>query len=100
MDTENKFSTSMEKEHWIQNIINSTAGMTPVMPSNHLLFKIQQRTKPQKKVSDKTVWLVAASILVLIALNFTVLLTKTKESKSTTTAYFENTLNKSNQLYQ
>lgn len=90
----------MERENWIENIINSINGMPQVMPGDDLLFKIKQRIKQQKKVSDKTVWLVAASIVVLVALNFTVLLTKTKESKSTTTAYFENTLNKSNQLYQ
>jgi len=90
----------MEKENWIEKILNSTDGMTQVIPSDDLFLKIQQKTNKQNKVSEKTVWLVAASIAVLVLLNFTVLLTKTKESKTTTTVYFENTLNKSNQLYQ
>lgn len=90
----------MEKDNWIENILNSTNGITTVSPSDNLFSKIQSRIKNQNKVSEKTVWLVTASIAVLVLLNFTVLLTKTKESKTTTTVFFENTLNKSNQLYQ
>ena len=90
----------MEKENWIENILNCTSGIMPVSPSDDLFFKIKQKINRQNKVSDKTVWLVAASIAVLVLLNFTVLLTKTKENKTKTSVYFENTINKSNQLYQ
>jgi len=90
----------MEKENWIENILNSTNGIMQVTPSENMFSKIQQKINKQNKLSDKTVWLVAASIAVLVLLNFTVLLTKTKESKTSTTIYFENTLNQSNQLYQ
>jgi len=89
----------MEREHWIQNVMSSTNGMTPVEPSDTLLSKIQQKINQQNKVSPKTVWLAAASIAVLIVLNITVLKTKDKTKIETTTAYQEMTGNQSNQLY-
>lgn len=87
----------MERENWIQKVINSTNGMATVAPNADLLSRIQQKIKQQERVSPKTVWLVAASIAVLVTINFTLLRNKTKEN--TTTIYLENTLNKSNQLY-
>jgi hypothetical protein len=90
----------MEKENWIDNILNSTNGMTKVIPSDDVFSKIQQKINKQNKVSPQTVWLVAASITVLVLLNLTLLKTKTKESATTATSYLDNTLNKSNQLYQ
>jgi len=89
----------MEREHWIQNVISSTKGITAVEPSDTLLSKIQQKLNQQNKVSPKTVWLAAASIAVLIVLNITVLKTKDKTKIETTTAYQEMTGNQSNQLY-
>jgi prophage maintenance system killer protein len=90
----------MERDNWIQNVLNSTNGMTSVAPSDDLLSKIQQKINQQNKVSPKTVWLVAASIAVLVAINITVLKTKTKVKTESTTAYLESTINQSNQLYQ
>jgi hypothetical protein len=89
----------MERNNWIETILNSTNGITPVAPSDDLFSKIQQRIQLENKVSSKTVWLVAASIAVLILLNFSVLAFKSKEKTSSTTAYLEMTVNKSNQLY-
>jgi hypothetical protein len=90
----------MERNNWITTILKSTNGITPVVPSDDLYSKIQQRIQLQSKVSLKTVWLVAASIAVLILLNFSVLTLKTKQKESSTTTYLELTLNKSNQIYQ
>lgn len=89
----------MERNNWIETILNSTNGITPVAPSDDLFSKIQQRIQLENKVSAKTVWLVAASIAVLVLLNFSVLAFKSKEKTSSTTAYLEMTVNKSNQLY-
>ena len=89
----------MERNNWIENILNSTNGITPVMPSDDLFSKIQQKIQQDKKVSSKILWLVAASIAVLVMLNFSVLC-KSKEKTSATTTYLEMTVNKSNQLYQ
>lgn len=90
----------MERNNWITTILKSTNGITPVVPSNDLYSKIQQRIQLQSKVSLKTVWLVAASIAILILLNFSVLTLKTKQKESSTTIYLELTLIKSNQIYQ
>ncbi|WP_162128226.1 hypothetical protein [Flavobacterium phycosphaerae] len=90
----------MEKENWIAKVLDSTNGLTPVQPDAALWSKIQLKTNLQNKVSPKTVWLVAASILVLIALNITVIKTKNKDKIASTTSYFESTMNQSNQLYQ
>ena len=90
----------MERNNWIENILNSTNGIKSVAPSDDLFSKIQQRIRQENKVSSKTVWLVAASIAVLVMINFSVIAFKAKEKTSSTTAYLEMTVNKNNQLYQ
>ena len=90
----------MERNNWITTILNSTNGITPVVPSDDLFSKIQLRIRLESKVSSKIVWLMAASIAVLVLLNVSALASKTKEKTSSTTAYLEMTVNKSNQLYQ
>ena len=90
----------MEKNNWITTILNSTNGLTTVAPSDNLFSKILAQIKNKNKVTEKIIWLVAASVAVLVVLNCSILSSKTKENKTTTTTYFENELNKSNQLYQ
>ncbi|MCF6132124.1 hypothetical protein [Flavobacterium wongokense] len=90
---------NMEKETWIETILNSTNGITEVVPNDDLLSKIQHKIKNQDAVSSRTVWLVAASIAVLVLLNISVISSKSKSAKDSTTAYLEMTVNKSNQLY-
>ena len=90
----------MRKENWIETILNSTHEITSVAPSDDLLAKIQKRINQQTIVSSKTVWLVAASIAVLVMINISVLKTKTTQKTNTTTSYLESTFNQSNQLYQ
>ena len=90
----------MERNNWIENILNSTNGITPVAPSDALFSKIQQRIQLENRVSSKTVWLVAASIAVLVLLNFSIITSKSKRTHDSTTAYLEMTVNQSNQLYQ
>ena len=89
----------MEKEQWIEKVINSTNGIKAVAPSDDLLSKIQQQLKQQETVSRKTIWFVAASIAVLFTINFTLLANTNKQKEKTATVYLENTLNQSNQLY-
>ena len=90
----------MERNNWIENILNSTNGITPVAPSNDLFSKIQQKIQRQDTVSPKTIWLVAASIAVLALLNISAINSKSKSTNDSTTAYLESTVNQSNQLYQ
>ena len=89
----------MERNNWIENIINSTDGITQVIPKDDLFSKIQQRIQLESSVSSKTLWLAAASIAALVLLNISVINSKTK-TKDSTTAYLESTVNQSNQLYQ
>jgi hypothetical protein len=89
----------MEKENWIENILNSTNGITLVAPGNDLFSRIQQKVKQQQTVPVKTLWMAAASIAALILLNVSIVSIKSKPAKDSTTAYLEMTVNKSNQLY-
>ena len=59
----------MERDIWIKNVLNSSNGMTKVAPNNALFSRIQQKINKQKTVSSQTVWLVAASIVILIMVN-------------------------------
>lgn len=89
----------MEKENWIESIFNSTNGITAVNPNADLFAKIQQRIQKEARVSPKTLWLVAASVAVLIILNIKIISAKSDFKHNSTAAYLEMTVNKSNQLY-
>ena len=66
----------MEKDRWIENVLNSTNGITKVSPNDQLFSKIQSRINDQKPVETYVKWLIAASIVVLISLNTTYILQK------------------------
>ncbi len=90
----------MKAENWINTILNSTDTMLRVSPKTDLFSKIEARIVLQiNTVSNKTVWLVAASMVVLIAINIYTL----QKNKAIENPDFETlialTLNKSNQLY-
>lgn len=88
----------MEKENWINAILESTNGMTAVVPDAKLFSKIQKRIKKENTVSTKWVWAAAASIAVLISLNIKLVCFKTTKQK-TSTEVIAAPLFKSNQLY-
>ncbi len=88
----------MEQEEFIQTILNSTNGMTHINPSDDLLSKIELRISEKSVVPMKTLWWVAASILVLISINVVVLASKNSKSSSTASE-LEESIHKSNQLY-
>jgi len=90
----------MKAENWINTILNSTDTMLRVSPKTDLFSKIEARIVLQiNTVSNKTVWLVAASMVVLIAINMYTL----QKNKAIENPDFETlialTLNKNNQLY-
>jgi hypothetical protein len=88
----------MEQEEFIHAILNSTNGMAHVNPSDDLLSKIELRISEKSVVPMKTLWWVAASIVVLISINVVVLATKSTLSSSTSSE-LEQSIHKSNQLY-
>lgn len=89
----------MEQENFIHDILNSTNGITKVIPNDELLSKIEQRINEKSVVSMRTLWLVAASIVILIGVNIIVLTTKNTLLPQSAAAELKNSVHKSNQLY-
>ena len=89
----------MRKEDFIYNVLNSVDGMSKAIPHDDLFSKIEQKILKLQRVSPQTVWLVAASIIVLVLLNITALKSNSSQEVTTTT-YMSETINQSNQLYQ
>lgn len=88
----------MEKENFIEQILNSANGITPVHPSEDLFAKIKNRIQERQVIPMRMVGLVAASIALLITLNIILLSVKTSKIENST-AVLEQSINKSNQLY-
>lgn len=72
----------MNKEQFIEKILNSTNGIQKVEPSDALFDKIQLRIEAEKPVNNYVTWLVAASVVVLVTLNVGVLLNSSSSSTS------------------
>jgi len=89
----------MEKDNYIETILNSTNGITKVSPSDDLFSRIELKIQSKNKVSGKTIWLVAASVTVLLTINISVIMKNKVTSKDKIEASLASTLNKSNQLY-
>lgn len=87
----------MEKENWINEILNSTKGIMKVAPDEELFSKIQNRI--QNNVSTQTLWLAAASIAILLALNISAIGGSKSKKEDTMEVALSYSLNKSNQLY-
>jgi len=85
----------METENWINNVLNSTDGMTKVIPSDLLFYKIQNRIR-NNKISTHWIWLAAASFTILISLNIKIVFGESNKNQIET---LTSTIAKSNQLY-
>jgi len=88
----------MKKEDFIVNILDSVNGIKAIEPNDIVFQKIEQRIK-ESQISTKTLWLIAASIVVLISFNV-LLLNGKSNLKDSEMASLENSINKSNQLYK
>lgn len=75
-----------EKEIWIEEILNSTENIQRVEASEHLFAGIQSRLHTKfrqiEMVPAPTVWLAAASIALLFALNFAALIYSSPQKQS------------------
>ncbi len=89
----------MEAQNWINSIINSTDGHQKVAPRKDLLAQIQMRVADEAPVSNKIIWLAAASLLLLIGLNFRTIGQSSYKTKSAAVQAMAADVNKSNQLY-
>jgi hypothetical protein len=88
----------MEKEKWIEQIIDSTDGIAKAIPDHRLFAKIQNRIKEQEVVSPQWIWLAAASLALLFLLNAKMVFGKNKNSKASAESV-ASSLSSSNQLY-
>jgi hypothetical protein len=88
----------MDKEEFIKEILNSTNGITKVIPSDDLLVRIEQKIQLKTESSNQSLWLVAAAVLVFLSLNIVLLQISTSSEKSVSSFALE--LNKSNQFYK
>jgi len=88
----------MEREDFINKVLSSTNGITKVIPNDAIFLKIEKRID-ETTISLRTIWLVAASIVILISFNIMLLNGKSNSNESEI-ASLEHSINKSNQLYK
>lgn len=89
----------MEKEKYIQDILKSTNGITKATPNAVLFQKIEQRLETEKKAPIQLIWMVAASIVVLLGINIMVLLNQKTTSHNSSIANIAANLQTNNQFY-
>lgn len=88
----------METEKWINEILNSTDGMTQVVPDDELFSKIQNRIKNENTLPNPWIWLAAASFAVLITLNIKFVFSNTDKANNQT-ELLASSITETNQLY-
>ena len=88
----------MEANNWTNDILNSSEGITKVIPDTLLFSKIQNRISIQNSVSSQWIWIAAASFTILVSLNIKMLLSNTTKTTVQTETIVSSVSN-SNQLY-
>jgi hypothetical protein len=88
----------MEANNWINDVLNSSNGITKVVPDALLFSKIQNRISIQNTVSSQWIWIAAASFTILVSLNVKMLLSNNTKT-STPTETIVSSVSNSNQLY-
>ena len=88
----------METGNWINEILNSSNGITKVAPDEALFSKIQMKINNQNSISKQWIWLAAASFALLISLNVKFIYgNKTNSTKDTESII--SSVSSNNQLY-
>ncbi|MGK4567963.1 hypothetical protein [Flavobacterium sp. 3HN19-14] len=88
----------MEKQNWIEEVLNSTNGMRQATPDESLFLKVQNRIRNRETVPAKWLWTAAASFLLLLALNFTMLNSKIEKPEDAA-GMIASGISRTNQLY-
>ena len=88
----------MEKENWINEVLDSGNGMTQVFPDELLFSKIQNTINTRYNFPVKWIWVAAASFTILMILNGAILFSE-KNKNSTQSEIIVSSIAKSNQLY-
>lgn len=89
----------MEKEIFINNVLNSANGVTKVIPNEQLYKKIQSKLEERKPVDIYSKWMVASSIIILFTLNIIVISNSNEEAVVQDESITELVSSNNNQLY-
>jgi hypothetical protein len=87
----------MEKENWIEDVLNSSNGIVKIIPDQMLFNKIQQKIQAKKIISNQLIWFAAASFVILFSLNIKIVFSKSK--KAIDTELIASSISKNNQFY-
>ena len=88
----------MESNNWINDMLNSSHGITKVAPSPLLFTKIQNKISVENTISSRWIWIAAASFTILVSLNVKMLLSNTTKS-SVSKETIVSSVSNSNLLY-
>ena len=89
----------MEQDKWIENVLNSTNGITKVEPNDLLFSKIEKQIQENNRNSRSTKWLVAASVTLFLSLSFIVFRLSSFSNKENVSS-FDEQFSINNQLYK
>ena len=89
----------MKNEQWTEQILASINGLQPAAADEALFSKIKSRISSAEFVSPKTVWLAAASIVVLLAANAIIIRKSATQTVVSDTVSIATAFDQSNQLY-
>ena len=88
----------MKAENWTNEILESSNGMMKVLPNSLLFDKIQNRINLENRVSNKWIFIAAASFALLISINISLLKSSSVKSNTQTETVIS-TISNTNQLY-
>lgn len=89
----------MEQDKWIENVLNSTNGITKVTPNDLLFSKIEKKIQENNRNYRSTLWLVAASVTLFLSISIIVFQLSSFSKKEKISSFDEQfTIN--NQLYK
>ena len=88
----------MKAENWTLGIMESTNGMIKVLPNKLLFDKIQNRINLENRVSNKWIFVAAASFTLLISINISLLKSSSVNSNAQSETAIS-TISNTNQLY-
>lgn len=88
----------MKANNWTIEIMESTNGMVKVFPNKSLFDKIQNKINLDNKVSNKWIFVAAATFALLISINLKLLKSKLAKTNTQTETVIS-TISNTNQLY-
>ncbi len=88
----------MNQEQYVSKILNSLNGISNVIPNEDLFSKIETKMLEQKTVSMQTIWIAAASIILLVGINVALIHEKLNQNQNKVASILSE-INKDNQLY-